>query len=98
MSVAILLAIHFVLITMIVVIFARNTQFTMLGNSWMAISQAVTANTKQYFETSLLKTDKQIKEEIKQDGYATARVGLAQIEGLARVGIVMMAKQDTSLS
>ena len=83
--------VHLILVTIIASRFLRLSRFSMLGNSWQAASQAVTPETIEYLTTTSLMTDKQVKQQMTDDGKEKLRVGLAQIEGTGRVGLVKLA-------
>jgi hypothetical protein len=96
LAVAILLAVHLTVVILIVVMFASETRFSMLGNSWMGLSQAVAADTKEYVSVASTMTDDQLKDYMKTNGRHKSRVGLAPIKGSSQVGIVLLDTMQKS--
>ena len=56
-------------------VFLAETQYTMLGNKWQMISQVVSSSTREILEDTM-KSDDKIKQELKERGRASDRVGL----------------------
>ena len=87
-AVATVLLVHLILIGIIVTTFLNGTRYSMLGNSWQSLSQAVTAETEGFLAVASMRTDDEVKMKMKDDGVKSLRVGIGQIEGSDRVGIV----------
>jgi hypothetical protein len=69
-------------------VFARESRFSMLGNTWEGLSQAITEETRDYLSIASMMTDSEVEEKMKQDGVKRTAVGLEQIDGSRVVGVV----------
>lgn len=87
-AVATVLLVHLILLGIIVTMFLNGTRYTMLGNSWQSVSQAVTPETEAYLAISSMKVDDEVKSKMKDDGVKSLRIGIDQIDGSNRVGVV----------
>ena len=87
-AVATVLLVHLILLGIIVTMFLNGTRYTMLGNSWQSVSQAVTLETEAYLATASMKVDDEVKSKMKDDGVKSLRIGIDQIDGSNRVGVV----------
>jgi hypothetical protein len=82
------IALHLLLVTVLVVMFLDQTKYSMLGNTWQAISQAVTNETKEYLAVGSAMHDDQPKRRIKADGKGLRRVGVMPIPETGQIGLV----------
>jgi hypothetical protein len=64
-----------------VTVLRARARFSMLGNTWQGLSQAVTEETRNYLSTASMMTDSEVEEKMKQDGVKRTAVGLEQIDG-----------------
>ena len=87
-AVATVLLVHLILLGIIFIMFLNGTRYTMLGNSWQSMSQAVTSETEAYLAIASMKVDDEVKSTMKDDGVKSLRIGIDQIEGSNRVGVV----------
>jgi hypothetical protein len=69
-------------------VFARESRFSMLGNAWKGLSQAITEETRDYLSIASMMTDSEVEEKRKQDGVKRTAVGLEQIYGSRVVSVV----------
>ena len=67
--------------------FARESRFSMLGNTWQGLSQAVAEKTRDYLYIASMMTDSEVGEEMKHVGVKRTAVGLEQIYGSRVVGV-----------
>lgn len=88
LAVAIVLFVHLITLGIIVSMFINGTRFSMLGNSWQSLSQAVTPETEKYLAVASTKVDDDVKKMMKDDGVKSLKVCVDQIDGSSRVGIV----------
>lgn len=87
-AVATVLLVHLIILGIIVTMFLHGTRYTMLGNSWQSVSQVVTPETEAYLAIASMKIDDEVKSKMKDDGVKSLRIGIDQIDGSNRVGIV----------
>ena len=87
-AVATVLLVHLILLGIIVTMFLNGTRYTMLGNSWQSVSQAVTSETEAYLAIASMKVDDEVKSKMEDDGVKSLRIGIDQIDGSNRVGVV----------
>ena len=87
-AVATVLLVHLILLGIIVTMFLNGTRYTMLGNSWQSVSQAVTPETEAYLAIASMKVDDEVESKMKDDGVESLRIGIDQIDGSNRVGVV----------
>ena len=87
-AVATVLLVHLILLGIIVTMFVNGTRYTMLGNSWQSVSQAVTSETEAYLAIASMKVDDEVKSKMEDDGVKSLRIGIDQIDGSNRVGVV----------
>ena len=87
-AVATVLLVHLMLLGIIVTMFLNGTHYSMLGNSWQSVSQAVTSETEAYLAIASMKVDDEVKSKMKDDGVQSLRIGIDQIDGSNRVGVV----------
>ena len=87
-AVATVLLVHLILLGIIVTMFLNGTRYSMLGNAWQSVSQAVTSETEAYLAIASMKVDDEVKSKMKEDGVQSLRIGIDQIYGSNRVGVV----------
>ena len=87
-AVATVLVVHLILLGIIVTMFLNGTRYSMLGNSWQSVSQVVTPETEAYLAIASMKVDDEVKSKMKDDGVKSLRIGIDQIDGSNRVGVV----------
>ena len=87
-AVATVLLVHLILLGIIVTMFLNGTRYTMLGNSWQSVSQAVTPETEAYLAIASMKVDDEVKSKMKDDSVKSLRIGIDQMDGSNRVGVV----------
>ena len=92
--VCIVLTVHLLLVALIVTMFVQESRFSMLGNSWQGMAQAVTPETIEYLSMALMMTDEQLKKKIKEEKRENILVGLEQIDGSSRVGIMRFSGDE----
>jgi hypothetical protein len=88
LAVCIVLVLHIILILIVVTTFARESQYSMLNNTWQGLSQAVTEETRDYLSKASMMTDSEMEEKMKQDGVKRMAVGVEEIDGSGVVGVV----------
>ena len=87
-AVATVLLVHLILMDIIVTMFMNGTRYSMLGNSWQSVSHTVTSETEAYLAIASMKVEDEIKSKMKDDGVQSLRIGIDQIDGSNRVGVV----------
>ena len=98
-AVTTVLLVHLILLGIIVTMFLNGTRYSMLGNSWQSVSQAVTSETEGYLAIASMKVDDEVKSKMKEDSVQSLRIGIDQIHGSNRVGVVRyedMAKRRST--
>jgi hypothetical protein len=88
LAVCTVLLLHIILLLIVVTVFARESRFSMLGNTWQGLSQAVTEETRDHLSIASMMTDSEVEEKMKQDGVKRTVVGLEKIDGSRVVGVV----------
>ena len=88
LAVCILLLVHILLVTIVLVRFARGTRFSMLGNAWQVISQSMTEETKEYIVAASMMTDSEVEESMEADGLKNLVLGVGSIGASGKVGVV----------
>ena len=96
LAVSIALAIHLVLIITVTVLFATGSRLSMLGNTWQALSQAVTEDTKRYIAVSSMMLDSKVEEKMEEDGVSKETMGLAQTDESGIYGVVRRTRPQAS--
>ena len=87
-AVATVLLVHLILLGIIITMFLNGTRYSLLGNAWQSVSQAVTSETEAYLAIASMKVDDEVKSKMKDDGVQSLRIGIDQIDGSDRVGVV----------
>ena len=87
-AVATVLLVHLILLGIIVTMFLNGTRYTMLGNSWQSVSQAVTPETEAHLAIASMKVDDEVKSKMKDDSVKSLRIGIDQMDRSNRVDVV----------
>lgn len=93
LAVTIYLVIHLVISWIVLIWFVKETRYTLLGETWQGLSQAVTTETMPYLMQATALKDDELKETIKRDWLSKERVRLGPgADG--RVAIYLDQKEE----
>jgi hypothetical protein len=73
-----LLGLHFVLTFTAVRMFLKQTEMSLLGNSWQAVSQVVSTDTAAVLHNGATATDREVRGTMKQNGSSAGRIRIAK--------------------
>lgn len=88
-AVCAVLLVHMSVVAVVVVIFAQESRFSMLGNTWQGLSQVVNQETREYIEAASMMTDSEVKEMMSANGLEKAEAGIDEIDGPGVVGVMI---------
>ena len=94
LAVTIHLVLHLVLSWVVLYWFVQGTKYTLLGESWQGLAQAVTAETMPYLEKATEMNDDEVKEQMTRDGLKKRRVKLGPRGKHGRVAIYLVEDED----
>jgi hypothetical protein len=60
------IAVHMFVLTTALVLFWRSSRYTLLGNAWQGVAQAITEDTEPVFDKAVDMTDSEVWEELKR--------------------------------
>lgn len=89
----VVLFVHFVLITTVTLLFATKTRFTLLGNSWLNITQMVNAETVPLLRESTMSTDVAIKKKLGREGKDDAGARIFELGGKVQIRAVEVRRR-----
>jgi hypothetical protein len=90
--VILVVAIHLFIVGLVAALFLQHSRYSMLGNTWQAISQVITTDTREYVEKALTMSDGEIEHAMKQRGDERKRVGIGRVPGTDFPGLVEFAR------
>ncbi|KAH6884159.1 hypothetical protein B0T10DRAFT_410426 [Thelonectria olida] len=92
-----LVGLHFIIVAITMALFAHQTRFSALGETWQTVAQMVSPQTKQTIETGDAMRDKDVKEWAKATGVDAGVYYIARSDESGRVEIQLRAKaEDTT--
>jgi hypothetical protein len=84
-AVIVVIAMHLILVTIVLVMFLRDTRFSMLDNVWHANAQFLSKDTYRIFEHANMMSDKEATKSLKEEASWNMRAGIALDESLGKV-------------
>lgn len=84
-AVACLLVLHFILVTLALVLFVTKTEVSLLGNAWQAVAQVYSNDTAAAVQHGAMATDGEVRESVKSSGFHESRVVIRRSERSGRV-------------
>jgi len=87
-TVILIIAVHFILVLMIAVRFAKCSRYTTLGDHWQAVSQVLSPEIQGLVQNSSTSTDKQVRRHLKAEGKERVWVVVEPLEETNRLAIV----------
>jgi hypothetical protein len=75
-----ILGLHFVLVSIAVILFITRTEMSLLGNAWQAVSQVMSTDTADAVHHGAMATDDEVKDTVKNSGIAGGRILIAKSE------------------
>ncbi|CAG8910024.1 unnamed protein product [Penicillium egyptiacum] len=82
-----LLLVHWVVVAIVVGLFARYTRHSLLGNHWQAVSQVYSEDTAAILEKADRMNDRDVKRWVKSKGHRGKLYSFARDEGEGRVAL-----------
>jgi hypothetical protein len=86
--VTVTIALHLFLVGVVAALFLRQSRYSMLGNTWQAVAQVTTGDTREFVDGALTMSDGEVKYLMAQRGDDRKRVGLALVPGTDMPGLV----------
>jgi hypothetical protein len=76
------------IVVVVAALFLQQSRYSMLGNTWQAVSQVVTNDTRKFVDKALTMSDGEIKYLMTQRGDDRKRVDIALVPGTDMPGLV----------
>ena len=90
LAVAVVMAVHVILVTLVVLMFLRQTRYSMLGNTWQALAQVITDQMVDYVDMASGMSDEQVTKCMKERGEGAGRVGVDRVDDTGKIGLVTL--------
>ena len=86
-GVTVVLGVHLLLVLGAIMLFRKQTRYSMIKNSWQSVTQTFSPDTQRLFATTSLLSDTEIEKLLESHGQDKTRVVVKQLYNSQRVGV-----------